>query len=219
MRFATLRVGGMTRVAVVEDGVPVRLLAAVAADVAALAADPGLASRDSDDPVPADAALLAPIPRPRRNLFCVGKNYHEHAAEFARSGFDSGAAVTEQDCPIIFSKVPESVIADGATIMFDPAVSASIDYEGELAVIIGQGGRGISQARAMEHVWGYTVVNDVTARAGPHEAVACRQIVRHVLPHGALGRYRRRGRLGRHSSAHLGEWRASTGRKHLRPDF
>ena len=164
MRFATLRVGGRTRVAVVEDGMPVRLLAAVVADVSALAADPGLASQDSDDPVPADAALLAPIPRPRRNLFCVGKNYHEHATEFARSGFDSGAATTEQDCPIIFSKVPESVIADGAAIMFNPAVSNAIDYEGELAVIIGQGGRGISQARAMEHVWGYTVVNDVTAR-------------------------------------------------------
>ena len=164
MRFATLRVGGTTRVAVVEDGVPVRLLTTEAVDAAALAADPGLALRGSYDPVPSDAALLAPIPRPRRNMFCVGKNYHEHAAEFARSGFDSGAAATEQDCPIIFSKVPESVIADGATILFDPAVSDAIDYEGELAVIIGQGGRGISQARAMEHVWGYTVVNDVTAR-------------------------------------------------------
>ena len=164
MRYATLRVGGATRVAVVEGGVPVRLLDAAVADVAALAADPGLASRGSDDPVPAGAALLAPIPRPRRNVFCVGKNYREHAAEFARSGFDSGAAATEQDCPIIFSKVPESVIADGATILFDPTVSDAIDYEGELAVIIGQGGRGISQARAMEHVWGYTVVNDVTAR-------------------------------------------------------
>ncbi len=164
MRFATLRVGGATRVAVVEDGVPVRLLASAAADVAALAADSGLASQGSNDPIPSDAVLLAPIPRPRRNLFCVGKNYHEHAAEFAGSGYDSGAAATEQDCPIIFSKVPESVIADGATILFDPAVSDAIDYEGELAVIIGKGGRGISRARAMEHVWGYTVVNDVTAR-------------------------------------------------------
>src|SRR5690606_24680083 len=97
--------------------------------------------------------------------FCVGKNYHEHAHEFARSGFDSSAASgAVPDHPIIFSKVPESVVAPGAEIRFDPAVSSSIDYEGELAVIIGRGGRGIAREAAMQHVWGYTIVNDVTAR-------------------------------------------------------
>ena len=115
--------------------------------------------------------IEAPIPRPRRNIFCVGKNYHEHAREFAGSGFDSSIAMGADaipDQPIIFSKVPDCVIAPGATIHMPVGVSQAIDYEAELAVIIGKGGRGIRAARAMEHVWGYTVVNDVTARDWQH---------------------------------------------------
>jgi 2-keto-4-pentenoate hydratase/2-oxohepta-3-ene-1,7-dioic acid hydratase in catechol pathway len=108
--------------------------------------------------------LVAPL-RPRRNIFCVGKNYHEHAHEFARSGFDSSAAAgAVPEHPIIFSKVPETVIGPGDTIRFDPTVSPAIDYEGELAVVIGRGGRGIGKEDALSHVWGYTIVNDVTAR-------------------------------------------------------
>ncbi|MCP1674815.1 2-keto-4-pentenoate hydratase/2-oxohepta-3-ene-1,7-dioic acid hydratase in catechol pathway [Natronocella acetinitrilica] len=112
-----------------------------------------------------DVSVRAPIPRPRRNIFCVGKNYFDHAHEFARSGFDSSAAAgAVPGSPIIFSKVPECVIADGEDVVIDPAVTAAVDYEAELAVIIGRGGRGISKASAMDHVWGYTIVNDVTAR-------------------------------------------------------
>jgi 2-keto-4-pentenoate hydratase/2-oxohepta-3-ene-1,7-dioic acid hydratase in catechol pathway len=110
--------------------------------------------------------LLAPIPRPRRNIFCVGKNYHAHAKEFAGSGFDSSAK-SHGDIPaepIYFSKVPESVIGHKADILFPGEVSTAIDYECELAVIIGQGGKGIARADAMKHVWGYTIINDVTAR-------------------------------------------------------
>lgn len=112
----------------------------------------------------------APIPRPRRNIFCVGKNYHEHAHEFARSGFDSSADPSKAgggavpDAPIVFSKVPECVIAPGAAIEIDPAASTAIDYEAELAVVIGKGGRGIKKAEALNHIWGCTIVNDVTAR-------------------------------------------------------
>ena len=113
----------------------------------------------------AEVALEAPLPRPRRNIFCVGKNYHDHAHEFAGSGFDSSAAKgAVPEFPIVFSKVPESVIGSGADIEFDPAVSSAIDYEVELAVIIGKPGRGIAREQALEHVWGYTIVNDVTAR-------------------------------------------------------
>ncbi len=109
--------------------------------------------------------LLAPIPRPRRNIFCVGKNYFDHAHEFAKSGFDSSAAAgAVPKAPIIFSKVPESVIGPSAAIVMDSAVSSAVDYEVELAVIIGTTGRGIRKADAMAHVWGYTIVNDVTAR-------------------------------------------------------
>src|SRR5262249_17449308 len=88
--------------------------------------------------------LEAPIPRPRRNIFCVGKNYHEHAHEFAHSGFDSSAAAgAVPDAPIIFSKVPETVVGPGDAIRIDSQVSPAVDYEAELAVVIGKGGRGI----------------------------------------------------------------------------
>jgi len=117
-------------------------------------------------PVPPErATLLAPVPRPRRNLFCVGKNYHAHAEEFAASGFDSSAkAGAVPKYPIVFSKVPETVTAPGAPIPIDPKVSEAIDYEAELAVIVGRAGRAVSKADALAHVWGYTLVNDVTAR-------------------------------------------------------
>lgn len=139
-------------------------------------ADAGLVSLvewlDAGNPLPATAPalapgevrLLAPIPRPRRNIFCVGKNYAAHAAEFTGSGFDLAPGAEGPDAPIIFSKVPQTVIAPGERICFDPAVSEAIDYEVELAVVIGRGGRGISAADAPAHVFGYTIINDVTAR-------------------------------------------------------
>lgn len=109
--------------------------------------------------------LTAPIPRPRRNIFCVGKNYRAHAHEFAGSGFDSSAKSGGDipQHPIVFSKVPESVIGPYDVIEM-PTVSSSIDYEAELAVVIGRAGKGIAAADAMKHVWGYTIVNDITAR-------------------------------------------------------
>lgn len=109
--------------------------------------------------------LLAPIPRPARNIFCVGKNYFEHAREFQDSGFDATSnAEVRPEAAIVFTKAPSSVSANGDPIpsYLDP--TASTDYEGELAVVIGQGGRGISREDAMNHVFGYTIVNDVTAR-------------------------------------------------------
>ena len=113
-----------------------------------------------------DVKLLAPIPRPIRNIFCVGKNYTNHAHEFTKSGFDAGQ--TNADAiptdPIVFSKTPETVIAHGDSIWEAAEVSDALDYEAELAVIIGKGGRGISKDKALEHVWGYTIINDVTAR-------------------------------------------------------
>lgn len=113
----------------------------------------------------AEISVQAPIPRPRRNIFCVGKNYHEHAKEFAHSGFDSSAAKgVVPEAPIVFSKLPESVIPSGAEIRLDPGVTEAVDYEAELAVIIGAAGRNIPPQEAMRHVWGYTIVNDVTAR-------------------------------------------------------
>ncbi len=138
----------------------------VAAVVCAQAA--GRPMPASLDPVSLDSVRLrAPFPRPARNVFCVGKNYFDHAREFARSGFDSSAVKPGDDIPadpIIFTKVPESVIATGDAIRMPVGVSEAIDYEAELAVIIGKAGRGITEADAMAHVWGYTIINDVTAR-------------------------------------------------------
>lgn len=114
-----------------------------------------------------EITLDAPFPRPRRNIFCVGKNYHEHAREFAQSGFDTSLARPGDDIPshpIIFSKVPDAVIGPGAAIRIPVGVSKAIDYEAELVVVIGTGGRAIPVGQAMEHVWGYTIINDVTAR-------------------------------------------------------
>lgn len=111
--------------------------------------------------------LLAPIPRPRRNIFCVGKNYFEHAKEFGTSGYDSSTSKPGDEIPkdpIIFTKPPETVIGTNDKIVIPQKVSVDIDYEVELTIIIGEGGKGISQADAMKHVWAYTIINDVTAR-------------------------------------------------------
>lgn len=112
-----------------------------------------------------DVIIAAPIPRPARNIFCVGKNYAEHAVEFSGSGFDSGQQEDPVPSdPIVFSKVPECVIPHGDAIRFDPKVSDCIDYEAELCVLIGRQGRGIALQDAMDYVWGYTIVNDITSR-------------------------------------------------------
>lgn len=116
----------------------------------------------------ADVELLAPLPRPARNVFCVGKNYREHAKEFADSGFDASSKEVVPEAPVVFTKPPSAVIGLGATIPAHLDHSNSTDYEGELAVVIGRGGRGIAKADALAHVFGYTIVNDVTARTLQH---------------------------------------------------
>ncbi|CAN1541040.1 MhpD 2-keto-4-pentenoate hydratase/2-oxohepta-3-ene-1,7-dioic acid hydratase (catechol pathway) [Burkholderiaceae bacterium] len=112
----------------------------------------------------ADVKLEAPIPLPRRNIWCVGRNYHEHAKELSTSVFKDSNTNT-QAWPIVFTKVPECVVGPFDDVMLPgAAVSDQIDYESELAVIIGQGGKNIAAADAMKHIFGYTIVNDVTAR-------------------------------------------------------
>ena len=172
MRIITFREGGRRRVGQLSaDGTTVRpfdLGAEAEAHGALAVIERGLRpdSPSLGASIPAAGLTFeAPIPRPRRNIFCVGKNYHEHAHEFARSGFDSSAASgAVPEAPIVFSKVPECVIAPGDAIEIDPAASTAIDYEAELAVVIGKGGKGIAKADALRHVWGCTIVNDVTAR-------------------------------------------------------
>jgi 2-keto-4-pentenoate hydratase/2-oxohepta-3-ene-1,7-dioic acid hydratase in catechol pathway len=112
------------------------------------------------------AVPLAPFYRLRRNVFCVGKNYHDHAAEFQKSGFDHSAKDGEHapEAPVIFTKAASSIIGPGAKIPRHEDVTNQLDYEAELGVVIGKRGFGISKADAMRHVFGYTIINDVTAR-------------------------------------------------------
>jgi 2-keto-4-pentenoate hydratase/2-oxohepta-3-ene-1,7-dioic acid hydratase in catechol pathway len=110
--------------------------------------------------------MLAPIPVPRRNIFCVGKNYHDHAAEFGSSGFDSGSVGGSEipEYPIIFTKPPSSVIGPGAAIESALDPYHSVDYEAELAVVIKRAGRVGDADDPMSFVFGYTILNDVTSR-------------------------------------------------------
>lgn len=106
--------------------------------------------------------LRAPVPRPARNVFCVGRNYHEHANELSGSIFKDSK--DGEDWPIIFSKVPESVVGPTDDVRLPQGISADIDYEAELCVVIGKQGKNIARADALDHIYGYTIVNDVTAR-------------------------------------------------------
>ena len=113
-----------------------------------------------------DVCLRAPIPHPRRNIFCVGKNYLDHVKEIKDSklGEAQGAMANLPKHPVVFSKVPEAVIGTRVGIDSHPTATQEMDYEAELAVVIAKKGKAISQADAMKYVWGYTIVNDVSAR-------------------------------------------------------
>jgi len=109
----------------------------------------------------ASLRLLAPIPYPRRNILCLGLNYAEHAAEDAAA---SGREVDLPDYPIIFTKATTSANGPFDDIVLDPSVTGKLDWEVELAVIIGRAGTNITQEEAAAYVFGYMVLNDVSAR-------------------------------------------------------
>lgn len=116
------------------------------------------------EPVPlAQVRLLAPIPRPRKNIFAIGRNYSEHAQESATA---RGEQVTP---PIIFTKAPTTVSGPFDSIVVDPAVSVEVDWEVELAVVVGRRARKITKQDALAYVFGYTVLNDVSARDLQHQ--------------------------------------------------
>lgn len=174
MKLVTFRTGTTCRVGIADAGVirDVSELLPVGAgmlEVIEAWDELGPALREGTAALPTlpldSIELLAPIPAPRRNVFCVGKNYRDHIAEFGRSGSDaSGERVALPAKPILFSKATTSVT--GPTAAVDPhhAVTNELDYEGELCLIVGRGGRGITREQAYRHVWGYTIVNDITAR-------------------------------------------------------
>jgi len=114
------------------------------------------------EPILLNRALLkAPIPRPRKNVFCVGWNYLDH--------FNEGAAAMQEarelpQWPVFFSKAPTAVTGPYDAIPYDADVSTQLDWEVELGVVIGKAGKNITEADAMSHVFGYTIINDVTWR-------------------------------------------------------
>ena len=178
MRLVTFGEGAEQRIGVVDPdggtlvdlsvaaaGLPRTMLGLIVGGEAALRQAREAAGAGKGRRKLAEVRLLAPIPRPAKNVFCVGKNYHEHAKEFHNSGFDASAGKNAvPEVPIIFTKWPEAVIGPGEAIDSSLDPTHSVDYEGELCVVIGKGGRTIRAADAMHHVYGYTILNDVTAR-------------------------------------------------------
>src|SRR5689334_22610920 len=163
MRVATFRTGGRERLGVVRDqrmvdvalaadrlgwgdlaGAASGMLALIAGGDEALAAlAEVVAAAPEDALLPQETGeLRAPIPRPRKNILCVGRNYAEHAAESLRA---IGQEVKLPEFPNIFTKAVTAVTGPTSEIVIDPAVSERIDWEVELAVIIGTGGRGIAR--------------------------------------------------------------------------
>ena len=132
--------------------------AAMLAAIRALAANP-----PANALLPlASVALQAPIPKPRRNVFCVGRNYMDHVAEGDRTRGITQSEVPKY--PQFFTKAADCVIAPGANVPTHEGVTKWLDYEVELVAIIGTAGRDIPKEKALEHVYGWTIGNDVTGR-------------------------------------------------------
>jgi len=178
MRLATFDAGRGPRVAIIgSDGTlvpindaipeaPLDMLGVIEAGDALHARLRDLATRASAGAKVATVRLLAPIPRPRRNVFCVGWNYSEHFKEGARVRATTGAAGRQEvpDFPALFSKNPATVTGPDSPVWFPAPHSKELDWEVELAVVIGRRGRDIGEESAMSHVFGYTCANDVSVR-------------------------------------------------------
>jgi 2-keto-4-pentenoate hydratase/2-oxohepta-3-ene-1,7-dioic acid hydratase in catechol pathway len=167
MKFATIRHGSHEQVVCVDPDSKTFGLLEFPTMVDLIRATPnGLLSPPGSSESLDGVTLLAPIPRPARNIICVGKNYRDHAKEFSGSGFEAGAVQgSEIDAyPAVFTKPASCVVGPNAPVSLHRNVTASVDYEAELAVVIGREGINISHAKALDYVFGYTIVNDVTAR-------------------------------------------------------
>ena len=177
MHLVTFSVNGINRLGVLdrarsevidlsgaEIGMPAGMLAFIAGGEPRLAEARAAITRIATRLPLAKVQLAAPIPCPGRNIFCVGKNYRDHVQELQRSSVTTTGRDAIPEVPIIFTKATSSVIGPGQPIpaWLDP--THSTDYEGELGVVIGSGGRGITRQDAMRHVYGYTIINDVTSR-------------------------------------------------------
>ena len=166
MRLLTFRHGGAIRIGVLRTDDEVVELAE-AADMLSLidAGDAGrnhardaVASRSSKTHRLEDVEVLAPLPAPRGNVIAIGRNYQAHAEESARA---AGKAV---DPPTVFTKAVTTVAGPYDDVVIDPGVSTQVDWEVELGVVMGRAGRNIARGSALQHVFGYIALNDVSAR-------------------------------------------------------
>jgi len=143
------------------DGAAVRDLRQV---IALVAQGPGALKHGAPVPL-AGVKLAAPVGPLAKNIICVGKNYHDHAQEFARSGVDqSGDKQESPTDPVVFTKATTSLADPLQAISASSDPTNSVDYEGELGVVIGRRCKNVKRADALESVFGYTIVNDVTSR-------------------------------------------------------
>jgi 2-keto-4-pentenoate hydratase/2-oxohepta-3-ene-1,7-dioic acid hydratase in catechol pathway len=108
-----------------------------------------------------DVTLLAPIPRPRKNIVCLGMNYAAHAYESARA---RGNPEVLPEYPVFFTKAPTSVNGPDGVVPLHEGETSQLDWEAELAFVIGRTARNVSESEALDYVFGYTVLNDISAR-------------------------------------------------------
>lgn len=162
MRFVTFaRDGGRAQPGLIEGGAVRPIDAPTLRDYIALDPNHRATRHLPGKPLPlADVTLLAPV-QPARNIFCVGRNYLEHAIEGARA---AGRELKLPDVPTFFTKAPTAIADPNATLHLQASLSPQYDFEAELAVVIGERCKDVTEAAAMSVIFGYTCFNDVTAR-------------------------------------------------------
>ncbi|MDK1039386.1 MAG: fumarylacetoacetate hydrolase family protein [Actinomycetota bacterium] len=170
MRLATYESGGEVGVGAIDGDEIVDLASGGVASfdmvdmIADWSLDSAMEALRSGNRLPMSTVrLLAPL-RMRKNIVCVGRNYRDHAQEFSNSGFDASEKRTIPNSPVIFTKAPTSVIGQGDAIVLSNDPTGTTDYEGEMAVVIGRRGKNVSREEALSYVFGWTIINDVTAR-------------------------------------------------------
>lgn len=170
MRLATYESGGEVGVGAIDGDEIVDLASGGVASfdmvdmIADWSLDSAMEALRSGNRLPMSTVrLLAPL-RMRKNIVCVGRNYRDHAQEFSNSGFDASEKRMIPNSPVIFTKAPTSVIGQGDAIVLSNDPTGTTDYEGEMAVVIGRRGKNVSREEALSYVFGWTIINDVTAR-------------------------------------------------------
>lgn len=146
---------------VVLDSVAPSMLALIDGGAEALAQAKSVLAAAANVVARADVRLLSPIPRPKQNVMCLGMNYVAHAIESLRA---RGSEIKLPEFPVFFTKALNTVCGDGDSVPLDPNVTSQLDYEVELAYVFGRSAKNVKKADALDYVFGYTILNDISAR-------------------------------------------------------